>query len=251
VRCRWRISVAPLDRRRDHAKGGKIHRVAVARDHLGRDRLRRQTHRPGDVFFHARVDLRKGADSARDRACRDILARGDEAFAGAAEFGIGVGELQPERHRLGVNGMGAADGRRHFVLEGAPFQRRQNLVDIRDQDIRGAAELHIEASVEHVGRSHALMHEARFGADDFGQMGEERDHVVMGFALDFVDPRDVERRVFSLGPDRLRGFLGDHAEFSLRIRRMRFDLEPDLEAGLWLPNGSHFRTGVAGDHRRL
>jgi hypothetical protein len=32
---------------------------------------------------------------------------------------------------------------------------------------------------------------------------------------------------------------------------MRLDLEPDLEAGLRLPDGGHFRAGVAGDHRRL
>ena len=83
------------------------------------------------MFFHARVDLREGADGARNRAGRDLLAGGDEALAGAGEFGIGVGELEPERHRLGVNAVGAADGRRHLVLEGALLQRRQNLVDIR------------------------------------------------------------------------------------------------------------------------
>ena len=57
--------------------------------------------------------------------------------------------------------------------------------------------------------------------------------------------------VARLGPDRLRGFLGDDAEFRLRISRMRLDLEPDLEAGLGLPDGGHFRAGIAGDHRKL
>ena len=95
------------------------------------------------------------------------------------------------------------------------------------------------------------MHEARLGADDFGQMGEEGDDVVLGLALDLVDPRDVEGGVLGLGPDRLGGLLRDHAEFGLRVRRMRLDLEPDLEAGLRLPDGGHFRAGVAGNHRRL
>ena len=62
---------------------------------------------------------------------------------------------------------------------------------------------------------------------------------------------DIEGGVLGLGPDRLGGFLGDHAEFRQRVRRMRLDLEPDLEAGLRLPDGSHFRAGIAGDHRRL
>src|SRR5829696_5563319 len=95
------------------------------------------------------------------------------------------------------------------------------------------------------------MDEAGLGADDFGQMGQEGDDVMLGLALDLVDPGDVEGGVLGLGPDRPGGFLGDDAKFRLRVRRMRLDLEPDLEAGLRLPDGSHFRTGVAGDHRKL
>src|SRR6185369_1355015 len=95
------------------------------------------------------------------------------------------------------------------------------------------------------------MDEARLGADDFGQMGGEGDDVVLGLTLDLVDPRDVEGDIACLGPDRPGGFLGDDAEFRLRVRRMRLDLEPDLEAGLRLPDGGHFRAGIAGDHRKL
>jgi hypothetical protein len=137
------------------------------------------------------------------------------------------------------------------VLEGALLQRRQHLVDVLDKQVRGARELHVEAGVEHVGGGHALVHEARLGADDFGEVGEEGDDVVLGFALDLVDPRHVEDGVPRLGPDGLGGILRDHAEFRLRIRRMRLDLEPDLEARLGLPDGGHFRAGVTGDHRRL
>ena len=45
------------------------------------------------------------------------------------------------------------------------------------------------------------MDEARLGADDFRQMGREGDYVVLGLALDLVDPGDVEAGVFGLGPD--------------------------------------------------
>src|ERR1019366_3695664 len=98
---------------------------------------------------------------------------------------------------------------------------------------------------------HALVHEARLEADNFRQMGEEGDHVVVGLAFDLVDPRDVELRVPGLGPDGLCGLFWDHAKFRQRIRRMRLDLEPDLEARLRLPDRGHFRAGVAGNHRRL
>ena len=241
----------PLDGRGDHAERCKIHRVAVARDHLGRDRLGHQPHRLGDMFLHARIDLRKGADRARDGAGGDFLAGGDQALAGAGKFRIGIGKLEPERHRLGVDAVGAPDGRGHLVLEGTLFQRRQNLVDISDQQVRGAGELHVEAGVEHVGRGHALVDEACLGADDFGQMSQEGDDVVLGLALDLVDPRHVEGGIPGLAPDRLRGLLRDDAKFRLRISRMRFDVEPDLEASLGLPDGGHFRAGIAGDHRKL
>ena len=61
----------------------KIHGVAVARDDLGRDRLRLQAHGLGDMRFDARIDLREGADRAGNRAGRDLLARGDQPFARA------------------------------------------------------------------------------------------------------------------------------------------------------------------------
>ena len=150
-----------------------------------------------------------------------------------------------------MDAVGAADGRRHLVLEGALLQRGQHPVDIGDQQVGGAGELHVEAGVEHVGGGHALVHEARLGADDFGQMGQEGDDVVLGLALDLVDPGDVEDGILGLGPDGLGGLLRDDAELGQRISGMRLDLEPDLEARLRLPDGGHFRAGIAGDHRRL
>jgi hypothetical protein len=85
----WRISMArrSIDDG-DHAERGKEHRVTVARDHLCRDRLDRKPHRFGDMRFDARVDLREGADRAGNRAGRDFLARGDQAFL-ARKFRIG------------------------------------------------------------------------------------------------------------------------------------------------------------------
>ena len=127
--------------------------------------------------------------AAGDRAGRDLGARRDQALFGAGELGIGDGELQPERGRLGMNAVGAADGRREFVFAGAALQRCVERFDVGDQKIGGAHQLHVEAGVEHVGRGHALVHEARLGADDFGQVGEEGDDVVLGLALDLVDAR--------------------------------------------------------------
>jgi hypothetical protein len=74
---------------------------------------------------------------------------------------------------------------------------------------------------------------------------------MLGLAFDLVDPGDVEGGILGLGPDGLGGVFRDHAEFRKCVRGMRFDLEPDLEAGLGLPDRGHFQAGVAGDHQQL
>ena len=188
---------------------------------------------------------------AGDGAGGDFGARGDKAGAGALECHGVAGELQPERRGLGVDAVRAADGRRHLVLEGAPLQRLQEPVDVGDQEIGGAGELHRQAGVEHVRRGHALMNEARLRPDDFGEVGEEGDDVVLGLALDRIDALDVEDGVPGLGPDRLRGLGRNDAKLGLRIGGVGLDFEPDAEAGLRLPDGGHLRPGIARDHRRL
>ena len=195
--------------------------------------------------FNPRVDLREGADRAGDGAGRDLLARRDQAGAGAGEFGIGLGELEPEGRRLGMDAVRAADGRRQLVLEGAALQRGEQRVDVGDKDVGGAGELHVEAGVEHVGRRHALMHEARLRPDDLGEMRQERDDVVLGLALDRVDARDVEDRVAALVPDRPRGRLRDDAELGHGVGGMRLDLEPDAEARLRRPRSRPSRAGCS------
>ena len=82
VRCRWRISVASRStEERDDAQRGEIHGVAVARDHLGRHRFDREPQRLRHMRLDAWVDLREGADRARDRTGRDLLAGRSEPLA--------------------------------------------------------------------------------------------------------------------------------------------------------------------------
>ena len=69
-----------------------------------------------------------------------------------------------------MDAVAAPDGRRQFVFEGAALERGKQPIDIGDQNIARARKLNRQRRIQHVGRGHALMHEARFGADEFRQM---------------------------------------------------------------------------------
>jgi hypothetical protein len=112
VRCRWRISVAR--RSIEEAMTPSVaeeHGVPIARDDLGGDRLGLQPELFGDIFLDLRVDIGEGADGAGDGAGRDLGARRDEPGAVAGKLGIGLGQLDAEGGRLGMDAVAAADGR--------------------------------------------------------------------------------------------------------------------------------------------
>ena len=89
------------------------------------------------------------------------------------------------------------------------------------------------------------MNEARFRPDDFRQMGQEGDDVVLGLALDLLDARNIELGVLALGPDLFRRFFRDDPELGHGVGGMRLDLEPDAKARFRRPDRRHFRAGVA------
>ena len=92
----------------------------------------------------------EGADRPRDGASSDLLAGAQHPLLGAGELGIGDGELEPERGRLGMDAVAPADGERVLMLEGARFERREQSVEIGDEDVCRLDQLHVEAGVEHV-----------------------------------------------------------------------------------------------------
>ena len=82
------------------------------------------------------------------------------------------------------------------------------------------------------------MHEAGLGPDDFGEMRQEGDDVVLGHGFDLVDAGHVEHGVAALFPDPGGGRLRHHAQVRPGIGGMRLDLEPDAEAGLRAPRSA-------------
>jgi hypothetical protein len=137
------------------------------------------------------------------------------------------------------------------VLARTPLQGREQAVEIGEQQVGSAHQLHVEAGVEDVGGGESRVHEARLGPYVLGQMREEGDDVVLDLALDLVDAGRVELGLGALVPDRFGRALGDQAELRHGGGRVRLDLEPDAKARLAGPDRSHLGPGVAGNHGRL
>ena len=89
------------------------------------------------------------------------------------------------------------------------------------------------------------MHEARFGADMLGEVGQKGDHIVAGLALDLVDALGLEAATL---PDGASRTLGDDPERRLRVAGMCLDLEPDPVTVLRRPDPRHLGPAVARDH---
>ena len=134
----------------------------------------------------------------------------------------------------------------------ALLQRGQQRVEVGEQQVGGAHELHGEAGVEDVGGGHALVHEARLGPDDLGDVGEEGDDVVLDLALDLVDAGDVELGLASPSPRwpwrRSLGIRPSSAMASAACASISNQMRKRVSGA---QIGGHLGPGVAGDHGRL
>ena len=75
----------PLDRRADERQRHEELGMTVARDHLGRDRLRLEAELLRDMGLDPWIDIGEGPDGTGDRAGRDLLARGERAEPGCGQ----------------------------------------------------------------------------------------------------------------------------------------------------------------------
>ncbi len=144
-----------------------------------------------------------------------------------------------------MNAMRAPNRWRQLVLKCATLQRGKQFIDISDEDVRRLYELHVETCVKYIGRGHACVYKPRFRSDDFGQMGQESDDVMLDLCLDLIDPSDVELCGIAFFPDFLCGFFRNGAELRHCVRRVSFNLEPNPEFCFRRPDRGHFRTGIA------
>src|SRR6202051_1097075 len=139
VRCKWRISVA--SRSTEAATTPSVAKYMAWRSRgmicveIGSTL---SPILPATRASTRGLPLGERTDAAENRAGRDLGSRRDQALFGAGELGIGDGEFQPERGRLGVDAVGAADGRRELVFAGAALERFVERFDVGDQKNGGA-----------------------------------------------------------------------------------------------------------------
>ncbi len=120
-----------VERGRDERERREQLGVAVARDHLRRERVRLEPEPLAGDALDLGIEAAVGADRARELADAVRLERPHEPRAVAVELERPAGELPAERRRLGVDAVRAADADRAPVLLGAADDRVERPVDAR------------------------------------------------------------------------------------------------------------------------
>ncbi len=144
--------------------------------------------------------------------------------------------------------MGATDHRHVRVLPRAQGQSSDQPVHPHEELVGGADEQHREARVEDVARGHSTVEPAGRLAGELLDVGQERDHVVVGRPLDLEDRVGVDREL--LLAQRCGRSRGDDARFFHGLAGGKLDLEPCLEARAIRPQLEEVRRGVPWNHRR-
>src|SRR5262245_42169896 len=129
LRCRCRISVA--SRSTDEATTPSVAKYMACRS---RGMTCVETGSTANPIALATCSSTRGSTCAKvptapemaqgATSVRELGSGTDEALLGAKEFGVRVGELDAEGRGFGVDAVGAPDGRRVLVLEGAALERR-------------------------------------------------------------------------------------------------------------------------------
>jgi hypothetical protein len=134
------------------------------------------------------------------------------------------------------------------MLERPALQGRQHQFGVLQEKVGGPGQLDRQGSVVDVRRGHPLVQKARFRSDDFGDVGEKGDDVVLGLALDLVDAVDIEDRFAAARPDRFGRRSRNGSERGHGVSGVRLDLEHDAETCGRRPDGRRLGARVAIYH---
>ena len=220
--------------------------MAVALDDLRRARRRLEAEPLARDALELGVGRGVRPDRARELADAHPLERARDALPVARELERPAGELQPERRRLGVDAVRAADLERLAVLLGARHDRGERGVDPGEDERPRLADLERERGVDDVGGRQAVVEPAPPLVVELLADGvDERGGVVVERRLDLGDALCARRRRGGDGGSRVRG---NCSKLGPGGGRGLLDREPRRKLPLVRPDAGHGRTGVAGDH---
>ena len=237
----------PLQARADHGERGEVVGVAVAAEYLRRDRRGAEAEPFHRHPLHFRRDVGERADRARELADADVL--GGSALKRSrlrVHLVEGERELEPERRRLGVDAVRAADRECGPVLLRPHGQHVDHPVERRADVLVRPQKPEAECRIDDVGGGQPVVHPLPLLTQRLRDGPRESDHVVPRRRFDLVDAVDVERR-FAI--ERLDILFGDDAgHLAPRRTRRQFDVEPRLKLAVLTPEVAHFGAGVSVDH---
>ena len=127
--------------------------VTVPLDHLRCDGGRLETERSADIGLDRRRQVRERADGPRELAHRHGVARAVNAPHTPRELRVPQRQLQPERHRLGMDAVRPPDHGRVPVLLGAGPNRPLEAAETAQDQVAGVPHLQRLRCVDDVRRS--------------------------------------------------------------------------------------------------
>ena len=236
-----------VQRTPDDRQRRKISGVPVARHNLCSNRLGHQPQTRTDE----RLDLGSDVGVRPDRS--GYFSDGDlgtcplEPRLAACQFGVPVGNLEPEGDRFGMHAVAAPDHGRMAVGLGAALQHVEQGVEPGQDRVRRPAELDREGGIDHVVGSQSEVEKPSVLAHALGDRTDEGHYVVFDFGLDLAHAGDVDARAL---PQPRRHVGWNVTPFGQGLAGQQFDFEPRLELRLFGPDPAQFRARVPLDHGR-
>ena len=168
--------------------------MAVALEDLGRGRRRLQA----EPLARHPLELGVGGGVRPDGAGKlpdaHPLERAGDALPAPRKLERPAGELEPERRRLGMNAVCAADLERLAMLVGPCDDGGERAVERGKDEVSGPADLQRERGVDDVGRRQAVVEPApAFVVELLADGVDEGGGVVVERRLDFGDAFGARR----------------------------------------------------------
>src|SRR6185503_5190663 len=144
-----------------------------------------------------------------------------------------------------MNAVRPADHHRMLVPQCLPFQDRNHLFQVVEDEVKRLGHLQGQRSVDNIRRGQPHMKESMLRTDRFYKRFEKGDHIVLRHLLDPGDALYIDR---GLLPNASRCAARDLSSSFERCAGGQLDCEPNFVLTFQLPDGFHLGTGITVNH---